>query len=214
MAGTTAPLLSFDARGQLGKTLVYSSWKGRAYARRYVIPSNPQTAAQSLTRDVFRGLNKLWQYLPATATAAWELYADNSRITARNGWLKANVSALRSEADLTAILLSTAAGGGLALGGVDITATAGGATMDVAIPELPTGWALAGIHAVAVAQVDPHSIETPEVHADSDDAAPWQIAMTGLTAAQPYVVGVWASYTKPDGSLAYSASVQEVITPT
>ena len=43
MAKVNGPLFSLDARGQLGKALVYAIWKGLNYARKYVIPFNPKT---------------------------------------------------------------------------------------------------------------------------------------------------------------------------
>jgi len=43
MSKLTGPLLSFGARGQIGKAMVTSTWKGVPYARQYVVPANPQT---------------------------------------------------------------------------------------------------------------------------------------------------------------------------
>jgi len=53
MPKTTAPLLSFDARGQIAHTQVYSSWRGRPYVRRYSVGTNPNTSDQQLTRNAF-----------------------------------------------------------------------------------------------------------------------------------------------------------------
>lgn len=50
MAKLKAPLLSLGASQQLGKTLVFSSWKGINTVREYVIPSNPKTALQLVQR--------------------------------------------------------------------------------------------------------------------------------------------------------------------
>lgn len=50
MAKLKAPLMSLGASGQLGKTLVYFAWKGLNVVREYVVPSNPQTAAQIIQR--------------------------------------------------------------------------------------------------------------------------------------------------------------------
>lgn len=214
MSKTTAPLLSFDARGQLGETLVYSSWKGRPYARRYVIPANPRTAAQTQTRDTFRGLNSIWRYLPAAAIGAWNLYADNSRITARNAWLKQNVSPLRPATDLQPILLSPAAGGGLTLQSMTATPAIGGATIDVTVPELPTGWTITATHAMAIQNVDPHDPGTPDIAAASATAAPWDITLGGMTTGVQYVVGAWMEVVKSSGQTAYGASLQALVTPT
>lgn len=50
MAIVKAPLMSLGATGQLGKTLVMSSWKGVKTAREYVVPANPNTVAQAAQR--------------------------------------------------------------------------------------------------------------------------------------------------------------------
>lgn len=208
MARTVAPLLSFGASGAIAKTQVYSTWKGRAYVRRHVIPSNPKTAEQTLTRSVFSYLNRLWSYLPAGATAAWQLYGDNSRFTARNGWLKQNLPPLRVGVDLEDMVMSPAAGSGIAAQAVNVVPGAGSLTVDVTAPALPEGWAIVEANAMAVRNVDPHVSEIVHAVAGTDNAAPYSIALEGLTAGQEYVVGAWFKYTKPDGSNAYGASIQ------
>lgn len=50
MAKTTAPLFSFTASGAIAKSLVYFPWKGLAAVRKYVVPTNPNTTAQSTHR--------------------------------------------------------------------------------------------------------------------------------------------------------------------
>lgn len=50
MAIVKAPLMSLGATGQLGKTLVMSTWKGVKTAREYVVPANPNTVAQAAQR--------------------------------------------------------------------------------------------------------------------------------------------------------------------
>ncbi|MBA7675169.1 hypothetical protein ES703_83399 [subsurface metagenome] len=51
MAKLNAPLFSFRASGKLANALVYFGWKGLNVVRSYVVPSNPQTAAQVEHRD-------------------------------------------------------------------------------------------------------------------------------------------------------------------
>ncbi len=46
----TGPMFSLTASGSIGKTIVMSVWKGRAYARARVIPQNMRSADQQLTR--------------------------------------------------------------------------------------------------------------------------------------------------------------------
>jgi len=50
MAKLNAPLFSFNASGQLAKSLVYFAWKGIDVVRSYVVPSNPKTSGQTTQR--------------------------------------------------------------------------------------------------------------------------------------------------------------------
>jgi len=50
MAKVNGPLLSLGARGQLGKALVFSGWKGLHTVRQHVVPANPNTSAQATQR--------------------------------------------------------------------------------------------------------------------------------------------------------------------
>jgi len=77
MAKVTGPLMSMDARGQLGKTLVYLGWKGLRTVRGYVVPANPQSAAQTSHRTVFTNAVDEWHddNLTAADKTAWDVYA-------------------------------------------------------------------------------------------------------------------------------------------
>lgn len=214
MSKTIAPLLSFDARGQIAKTQVYSVWKGRPYVRRYVIPSNPDTAEQQLTRTVFAFLNALWRYFPGSAVAAWEAYANTSRFTARNGWLKQNNGTLREETDLNNIVLSPSANGGIIAAAMALTAGVDTITVVLTAPDLPSGWTIASAYAVAVRDQDPHSGTLYQMTAGSDASSPYSIPLTPLVTGEIYQVGGWFSFTKPDGTLAYGQALVDQETPT
>jgi len=54
MAKVTGPLMSMDASGAFGGTLVFAKWKGRPTVRQFVTPSNPQTASQMAARNKVR----------------------------------------------------------------------------------------------------------------------------------------------------------------
>lgn len=77
MAKVTAPLLSFTASGQLAKTLVAFTWKGINCMRKYVVPSNPQTADQTTQRGYVTSCVSAWKnYLThAVGRAAWNRIA-------------------------------------------------------------------------------------------------------------------------------------------
>ncbi len=58
MAKLTGPLFSLDARGKLGKALVFIGWKGLKTVRQWLKPANPQSAAQGDVRLVLGGLGR------------------------------------------------------------------------------------------------------------------------------------------------------------
>lgn len=60
MAKVNAPLLSLDASGQVGKSMVFSKWKGINYVRRYIVPANPETDDQVAVRDLVRDASQAW----------------------------------------------------------------------------------------------------------------------------------------------------------
>lgn len=77
MAKLKAPLLSFGARGQLAKALVFFPWKGIDCVRTYVIPANPQTTAQTTQRGHLTAGVTEWHSSEYTAldVTAWNRLA-------------------------------------------------------------------------------------------------------------------------------------------
>lgn len=80
MAILTGPLLSFGASGKLGDLLVFGKWKGIDVARSYVVPANPNTAAQSTQRGYMTGAVDEWHTAGAPALegndkSAWDRFA-------------------------------------------------------------------------------------------------------------------------------------------
>lgn len=59
MAKVFGGLLSLDASGKFGRTLVFSKWRGVPYARLLVTPSNPRTALQVATRVALAAVGKV-----------------------------------------------------------------------------------------------------------------------------------------------------------
>lgn len=84
-----SPLFT-DARNALGKSVVFSSWKGRSYFRSYVIPANPRTNKQKAHRDVMTKLVKRWQAVIDTddKKAAWNAEALPYLISGFNLFIK------------------------------------------------------------------------------------------------------------------------------
>ena len=58
MAKVSGPLFSLDARGKLGKSLVFIGWKGIKTVRQWLKPANPQSADQGDVRIVLGGLGR------------------------------------------------------------------------------------------------------------------------------------------------------------
>jgi hypothetical protein len=89
MAKPKAPLFGFGASGQLGKAIVFGNWKGIDVAREYVVPSNPQSAAQTTQRGYFTTAVDEWHdatnVLSATDKAAWNRLA-GVQSSARSGF--------------------------------------------------------------------------------------------------------------------------------
>jgi hypothetical protein len=80
MAIVKAPLFSLGAKGKLGDSLVYSSWKGVNTARVYTVPANPKTTAQIAQRDILTQAVDTWQVCQNTdlVKTAWNVAASNS----------------------------------------------------------------------------------------------------------------------------------------
>jgi len=67
MAKVTGPLFSLDARGKLGKSLVFIGWKGIKDVRQWLTPANPQSAAQGNVRTVLGGIGRAVGHVDADA---------------------------------------------------------------------------------------------------------------------------------------------------
>lgn len=90
MAKWTSPVLT-DIRNQVGKAVVFSNWKGRAYFRSYVKPANPRTLKQQANRAVHALLVKRWQEIATTEDikSAWnDVGAQEGNITGYNVFVK------------------------------------------------------------------------------------------------------------------------------
>jgi hypothetical protein len=215
MAGVTGPLLSFGASGQIGKSAVFSRWKGVPYVRRYVVPANPQSADQTLTRTAFAWLNAVYKIAPADFRAAWALAAKGNPVTDRNLLLRQNLSNLRGQSDLTGLIMSPGARGGIA---APFVATPGDdlitVTADAPDP-LPAGWSVIRFIAACIRQQDPQSGVLYEIVTGSDAAAAYSVVLAGLASAQHYMAAGWFEYQRSASAtdLAYGpATAVDVLT--
>jgi hypothetical protein len=91
MARTLGPLMSIEASGKFGKTLVYSKWKGRPYCRELVIPHNPRTAKQTGVRAMMAFIADRWSYLSSVIHDTWNDLAATSEISPFNAYISENL---------------------------------------------------------------------------------------------------------------------------
>lgn len=217
MPKVTAPLLSMDARGQIGKSMVYSSWKGIPYSRRYTIPANPRTIKQSTNRSIWQTLGVAWQYAPAPVLAAFNAFAKGKPLTGRNKFFAVNQQIFAVQPPVTEMdgfIVSPGANGGLPASGLIITPAVDSLEVDCTIPAAPDGWTCTASHATAIVQQDPSDPFGGIFAFDSETGTPGANVIAGLVTGTEYVVGVFLEWEKPDGTVAYSISLTGTGTPT
>ena len=213
MAVVSAPLLSFTAKGQIAKTQVYATWKGRPYVRRLVYPANPRSTEQTKTRTAFAFLSNAWKTAPADFVAPWTQFAKGKVFTNRNAWLSKNISTLRDQTDLDGLVMSPGAAGGLSIT-PDFTGGTGDITIDFTAPSpLPAGWTIVEAVGVAIADQNPHSGDAYQIYAGSDATASYQVVLSSLDAGDYWAAG-WFVYQRSAlaTDLAYGAAIGSTVT--
>lgn len=216
MSRVTAPLLSFSGSGQIAKTQVYASWRGIAYVRRYVEPANPRSTEQTITRNTFKWLNNVWRIAPADFVAPWTQASKGRPYFNRNLWIKQNLSILRDELDITGIVLSPGAAGGISS---PITVTPGNDQLTFAGADpspLPSGWSIVKLVGVAIKQQAADDGTDYEINVVTDTSSPYSVVMTGLDSVTAYVAAGWWVYQRSASvtDLAYSAAIGAEYTTT
>lgn len=207
MATVTAPLLSFGASGQVAKSQVYSTWKGRPYVRRHVVPSNPQTAEQTLTRNAFTWLQQVYKFAPSVVTDAWAAYIAGRVMTGRNAFTKSNLPLLRTASDLSDMVLSPGALGGMPPATFTVTPGNNQLTLAGTLPaDVPTGWTNPVFVFAAIKDQDPQSDVDYTITYATDDATAFSqiLSLADMTA---YMGFAFIKWTRPDGRFAYSPSL-------
>lgn len=216
MAKTTAPLLSFGADGQVAKSIVYSKWRGIPYVRRHVVPANPNTTAQQLTRTTFALLREQWKVAPAGLVLPWDTFATGRPFTGMNKYVGENLRVLRGQADFANYIGSPGARGGLPASSTSIVPGVGSGEIDVTAvaPAPPSGWTLDELQAVAFPDQSPSGIFQDAITYGSAADPAVGIGFTGLTPNTAYCVSAWLQWTKPDASLAFGVSTTAIVTST
>lgn len=218
MAKTTAPLLSMGARGQIGKSQVYASWRGISYARQLVVPSNPNSSEQQSTRGVFASMSDLWKNGPTLMIAPWNAFASGKPLTGRNAFIGENIRAMRGEVDRALFVGSPGARGGPAA--VSVTAvdgTSGNVDVEIVAPPTPDGWTLASAIAIVIIDGDPAlTVPFPIAAAENNtpvDGGQTDISIDGIfEVGDDVVVAGFLQWTKPNGQTAYGASQSDTLT--
>lgn len=209
MAKLTGPLMSLGASGTLADTLTYADWKGIAYARTRVIPSNPQSTSQTQTRTVFAYLQDWYKFAPGIAREPWVAATRGIPMTPQNMVLSKNISLLRTEIDLNDMNLSPGAAGGIPPSSIVVTPGNDQLSVAVTVPSAPTGWTLTGAQGVVVEDQDPHDPIVGSPVAVEDLTSTYTLVFTGLKDATLYQVGVWLKWLTTNQSAAYSVALRD-----
>lgn len=212
MSKVTGPLLSFSAGGKIANTQVYSKWRGIPYVRRYVVPGNPKTSGQELTRNTFRWAAGAWVWMPAIGQEPWTAYAVGRAFTDRNAWMSRAISQLRGETTLNLLEGSPGVRGGLPPASMTATGGANSIAVTFSVPDIPPGWTLTASQAICIPQQNPQTDFAGPLTAQQATATPWTINFTGLEAATPYVVAGWLKWDRGGGGAAYSISLNDQAT--
>lgn len=214
MAKVQGPLLSMGASGQIGNSMVYAKWKGIPYARRYIVPADPNTVAQALTRSVFRAVDQAYKYLGALSRAPWSAAVKGRAMVSRNMLMRVEIPLIREEADISLWVGSPGNGGGIAPQAATAVAGVGASSIDCTLtaPNLPVGWLITRAVFSATPQRSPSALVT-EVTTEAEDlVAPYTATLTVPQAATAYVVSAWLEWTREDGETVYGRSITNVAT--
>lgn len=210
MAKLTGPLLSFGAKGQIGKSMVTAKWRGIAYARQYVTPANPRTTAQQANRTRFALLREMHKLAPAIVRAPWEAFAQGRPFLPVNKFVGENNRLLNGKTDFATAIMSPGAKGGLPPQAVVVAngAIDGDVDVTVTVPQvLPDGWSIKRVCAAAHLEQDPTGIFGGPFVAGEDLAAPYVISLSGFDVGDEVRAYGWVEYEKADGSAAFSVSL-------
>lgn len=90
MAVVKGPLMSIDATGPVGKTIVMSHWKGRNVVRKLVKPKNPRSGLQKGMRAMFQFTSQNFKNLTALQVSNWAAKAKPFHITPLNQQQRVN----------------------------------------------------------------------------------------------------------------------------
>lgn len=209
MAKTTAPLFGFAATGSLGQSIVFASWRGVNYARRHVVPANPKTAAQTVTRTTFATLREMWKIMPPDGRTPWDAFASGRKFLGLNAFIGENMRVVRGDGDFKDFIGSPGARGGLPPTTVGFAQGSSTGEIDFTFtnPTPPSGWVLDSETSLAFPDQDPEVVFGGPLVVGNDDPPTGTNTLAGLGANVSCVCSGWITWVKPNLDLAYSVSV-------
>lgn len=102
MVRLRGPGLAQSAAGGLGKTLIYSESKGRAYCKRWAAPANPNTFPQKAIRAMTQFIAQQWNHFLQAERDSWIPLAEPTNIPPYNACLAYNLLRARENKGPTA----------------------------------------------------------------------------------------------------------------
>lgn len=84
-------LLSLDASGSLAKTLTFSSWKGRAYAKKFSVPTDNQQTGHLGMRAAMSFVSQQWKGLSTANKDTWNAPATEHQISEFDAYVSLNL---------------------------------------------------------------------------------------------------------------------------
>jgi hypothetical protein len=127
----------------------------------------------------------------------------------RNLFIQQNLPILRPGVDLTGMIMSPGAKGGLT-GGITVTPGNDLLTFAGTAPSpLPSGWTIVKLVGAAILQQDPHVDQDYEVMTVSDATSAYSVVMSGLGSVSTYVAAGWWVFQRSSSpaDLAYGAAI-------
>ena len=96
MVKLIGPCMSLDARGQLGKALIFAKNGKTNYSKSYAVPANPRSAAQTVQRLAVRGITQGWGWAKIWNALGYPPFPQQDELGAYHAYLKFNLQNWRS----------------------------------------------------------------------------------------------------------------------
>jgi hypothetical protein len=95
MVKVKGPIASAEAAGSFGGSAVFSRWKGRAYVRTKVTPTNPKSALQVANREMLAFLSQRWKTISDPDQATWFNLAFQKQVSFYHAYVAMNLDRWR-----------------------------------------------------------------------------------------------------------------------